>query len=267
LIFAGLPLSRDSGQRLKGLGQLTSTLLPGRYSFSRREFPRPHCFLGAQFPINSPQTWFWIRCSEWSPTGKARGTSMFFGGIRRSIPSYAQGFGGLSSSHSSTAIGRGLLRRRITCDLSSLRLQDLGVTAVPIPSEPYKYWDVEKKEGRGILSLKHAGYLAGLGILGRNTLLTNNKLGNRITLGALLLNASLEGDPIAKYRICKEDCNACVTSCPARALDGKSVVQKLCREKSELTTPKGYSLYVCNTCRTVCPSGEGSKGKMRRIFK
>ena len=49
----------------------------------------------------------------WSPTGKARGTSMFFGGIRRSIPSYAQGFGGLSSSHSSTAIGRGLLRRRI----------------------------------------------------------------------------------------------------------------------------------------------------------
>jgi len=38
---------------------------------------------------------------------------MFFGGIRRSIPSYAQGFGGLSSPHSSTAIGRGLLRRRI----------------------------------------------------------------------------------------------------------------------------------------------------------
>ena len=91
---------------------------------------------------------------------------------------------------------------RITCDLS-LRLQDLGVAAVPVPSEPYEYWDVEKNEGRGILSLKHAGYLAGLGIMGKNTLLTNNKLGNRITLGALLLNLSLKGDPIAKYRICK----------------------------------------------------------------
>ena len=147
---------------------------------------------------------------------------------------------------------------RITCDLS-LRLQDLGVAAVPIPSEPYEYWDVKKKEGRGILSLKHAGYLAGLGIMGKNTLLTNNKLGNRITLSALLLNVSLEGDPIAKYRICKEDCNACITNCPAKALDGKSVVQKLCREKSQLTTPKGYSLYVCNTCRTVCPAGEGAK--------
>jgi epoxyqueuosine reductase QueG len=80
----------------------------------------------------------------------------------------------------------------------------------------------------------------------------------------LLLNVSAEGDPIARYRICKEDCNTCINKCPAKALDGKSVVQKLCREKSQLTTPKGYSLYVCNTCRTVCPSGEGSKRKMGR---
>jgi len=149
---------------------------------------------------------------------------------------------------------------RITCDLS-LRLQDLGVAGVPIPSEPYEYWDVKKKEGRGILSLKHAGHLAGLGILGKNTLLTNNKLGNRITLGALLLNVPLEGNPIAEYRICKEDCNACITSCPAKALDGKSIVQKLCREKSQQITPKGYSLYLCNTCRTVCPVGEGLERK------
>jgi epoxyqueuosine reductase QueG len=149
---------------------------------------------------------------------------------------------------------------RITCALS-LRLQDLGVAGVPIPSEPYEYWDVKKKEGRGVLSLKHAGHLAGPGILGKNTLLTNNKLGNRITLGALLLNVSLEGDPIAEYRICKEDCNACITSCPAKALDGKSIVQKLCREKSQFVTPKGYSLYLCNTCRMVCPAGEGLERK------
>jgi epoxyqueuosine reductase QueG len=102
-----------------------------------------------------------------------------------------------------------------------------------------------------------------LGVLGKNTLLTNNKLGNRITLGALLLNVSLKGDPMAEYRICKEDCSACITNCPAKALDGKSVVQKLCREKSQLTTPKGYSLYVCNTCRSVCPAGEGLKGLKR----
>jgi epoxyqueuosine reductase QueG len=152
---------------------------------------------------------------------------------------------------------------RITCDLS-LRLQDLGVEAVPIPSEPYEYWNVEKQEGRGILSLKHAGHLAGLGIMGKNTLLTNNKLGNRITLGALLLNVSLKGDPIAQYHICKEDCNVCINNCPVNALDGRSVIQKLCRQKSQVTTLKGYSFYVCSACRTVCPSGEGLKRKMGR---
>ena len=41
---------------------------------------------------------------------------------------------------------------RITCELS-LRLQETGIMAVPIPSEPYEHWNVEKKEGRGILSL------------------------------------------------------------------------------------------------------------------
>src|SRR4030043_1069547 len=50
---------------------------------------------------------------QWSPTGNARHTSMFFGGHRRSISSYARGFGELSSSYSATAIVWGLLRRRI----------------------------------------------------------------------------------------------------------------------------------------------------------
>ena len=52
---------------------------------------------------------------------------MFFGGIRRSIPSYAQGFGELSSSHSSTAIGRGLLRRRINPRKKAVTPAEAGV--------------------------------------------------------------------------------------------------------------------------------------------
>lgn len=145
---------------------------------------------------------------------------------------------------------------RITCELS-LHLQDLGVTAVPIPNEPYIYWDPKKMEGRGILSLRHAGYLAGLGVLGRNNLLINEKFGNRVSLGALLLDAPLEGDPIATYEVCKDSCNLCIKSCPAKALDGKSVVQKLCRKRSQTITPKGYELNTCNICRSVCPNGAG----------
>jgi epoxyqueuosine reductase len=142
-----------------------------------------------------------------------------------------------------------------------MRLQDLGITAVLIPSEPYEYWDEEKREGKGILSLKHAGYLAGIGVLGKNTLLLNDSLGNMITLGAVLVNTELEGDTIAQYKICSEKCQLCIESCPAKALDGTKVEQKLCREKSNLVTKKGYALYTCNICRRVCPKGRGTKNR------
>lgn len=147
---------------------------------------------------------------------------------------------------------------QMICQLA-LSLQEMGIMAMPIPSEPYLHWDEKRREGRGILSLKHAGYLAGLGVLGRNTLLTNDALGNRITLGALLLNVSLRGDPIAKYKLCSDDCQACINACSAKALDGRTVTQKLCRKVSQVTTKKGYALYICNRCRIVCPRGNGTK--------
>lgn len=145
---------------------------------------------------------------------------------------------------------------RLSCELA-LRLQDAGFTAVPIPSEPYLYWDDEHKEGRGILSLRHAGYLAGLGVLGRNTLLINERYGNRITLGALLVDAVLEADPIAEYQFCSEDCHLCIARCPVHALNGTTVRQKSCRAHAQTVTTKGYALYTCRTCRAICPHGRG----------
>ncbi len=147
---------------------------------------------------------------------------------------------------------------RITCEMS-IRLQEMQVTAVPMPSEPYMHWDEQEHHGQGILSLRHAAWLAGLGTLGRNTLLINKALGNRITLGALLLNIELKGDPISDYKPCRDNCQACIQTCPAKALDGETVTQKLCRQESQLVTKKGYALYACNKCRLVCPSGRGSR--------
>jgi len=146
---------------------------------------------------------------------------------------------------------------RITCALC-IRLEHDCVIAVPIPSdEPYEYWDEEKREGRGILSLRHAGYMAGLGVLGKNTLLANNTFGNRIVLGAALLNVEIESDDLADYDFCPPDCEICLKNCPAGALDGKRVIQKLCRAKSQGHTKKGDYLYICNNCRRLCPNGKG----------
>jgi hypothetical protein len=39
--------------------------------------------------------------------------------------------------------------------------------------EPYEYWDDKIPEGKGIISLRHAGELAGVGKIGKNNLLIN----------------------------------------------------------------------------------------------
>jgi epoxyqueuosine reductase len=140
------------------------------------------------------------------------------------------------------------------------KLEELGIEAVPIPSDdPYEYWEPDRLYGRAILSLRHAGRLAGLGILGKNTLLINNKFGNMIQLGAILVNIDLVGDPLAKYEGCLVDCELCLNSCPKGALDGKTVNQSLCRSHSIYEHEKGYILKKCNTCRKVCPNALGIK--------
>lgn len=140
----------------------------------------------------------------------------------------------------------------------SLWLEAQGCRAVPIPSDdPYEYWDKEKSYGRAILSLRHAGHLAGLGIIGRNNLLVNNQYGNMIQLGAILLDREMEGDPLAEYQGCPPGCRLCIQRCPQKALDGSTVDQSLCRPVSNFRNEKGYVLKKCFLCRQVCPISKG----------
>lgn len=137
----------------------------------------------------------------------------------------------------------------------ALKLEDQGIKAIPIPSDdPYEYWEPENSYGRAILSLRHAGYLAGLGVLGKNTLLINKEFGNMIQIGAVLVPVELEGDTITTYEGCPTDCNLCIESCPVKALNGNTVDQKLCRPYSNYRTEKGYILKKCNVCRRICPN-------------
>lgn len=147
----------------------------------------------------------------------------------------------------------------------AIMFEDKGVAAVPVPSEPYEHWDDERREGRGIISLKHAAVLAGLGQMGANTLVTNDRFGNRITLGALLIDRDLTGDAVAGGDLGCEQCGVCVKSCPGGAIGDDGVNQKRCRSASSVVTAKGYSLYTCRTCRSVCPKGRGASSRSARI--
>lgn len=135
------------------------------------------------------------------------------------------------------------------------RLADKDVNAVQVPSDsPYEYWEAERKHGRGLLSLKHAAVLAGLGELGKNTLLITEKYGNMVTLGAVLADVELKPDPLLEKRLCIPGCRKCLDSCPVGALDGTAAEQKKCRENAYTQNSRGFSITRCAICRRVCPS-------------
>lgn len=138
----------------------------------------------------------------------------------------------------------------------SFYIESEGYSAIPIPSdEPYEYWDSQNKHGRAILSLKHLAQLSGIGCIGKNTLLINQKYGNRLYLGAVLTNAELTEDDLAS-NLCPENCSICIKSCPQSALDGITVNQKECRKICGSITDGGGFVYSCNICRKVCPFAE-----------
>jgi epoxyqueuosine reductase len=137
-----------------------------------------------------------------------------------------------------------------------------GSLAVPVPTDvPYISWDEERKHGQGILSMRHAAFRAGLGFLGRNTLLINPELGNLVYIGAILTDMPLGADPIRNDLKCPDKCRICLDACPANALDGITVNQKLCRELSFYKNERGFDMYDCKACRVSCPYMKGMKNQ------
>jgi epoxyqueuosine reductase len=135
-----------------------------------------------------------------------------------------------------------------------------NILGVPVPTDvPYLFWDEEQKRGMGILSLRHAAFNAGLGIMGRNTLVINRELGNMVYIGSVLTDTEIEPDPVINDFACPPNCKLCLDSCPVQALNGTTVNQKLCREISSYQHARGWDIYCCNSCRKVCPYRTGIK--------
>ena len=108
-----------------------------------------------------------------------------------------------------------------------------------------------RKEQFGHISLKHAAEIAGLGVIGKNYLLTNAEYGNLLWLSAVLTNADLVPDKKAQYSIC-DNCSKCVEACPSKALDNPaSFGKKGC--SSFFSMEHGTFLIKCFLCRTICP--------------
>ncbi len=146
------------------------------------------------------------------------------------------------------------------CLLAAKKLEkEFKAVAVPMPCDgPYEYFDKETLTGKGLISMKHAAVLAGLGEIGKNSLLINPQYGNLLTIGAVLVDLNLESDELCE-NICIKGCTRCIQKCPVHAIEDKKVNQALCRKNTYRKTSRGFDTVCCNLCRIVCPMRYGVK--------
>jgi epoxyqueuosine reductase QueG len=139
------------------------------------------------------------------------------------------------------------------------RLKADGCKTVVISATGGKWVDGidGRKEQIGYISLKHAAEIAGLGVIGKNYLLTNLQYGNLLWFSAVLTDAELIPDEKIQFVMC-DNCNKCVEACPAGSLgDLASFGRKGC---SKFFTIEDKKFKIkCFLCRTICPHCFGNR--------
>ncbi|MDO4618299.1 MAG: DUF1730 domain-containing protein [Clostridia bacterium] len=123
-------------------------------------------------------------------------------------------------------------------------------------------YQAEIKVDDETLPERHLAYLAGLGFLGKNGSLINDKFGSFVFIGYIVTDLELEANTPSN-KTCL-NCGKCITHCPGGAISENSINPYLCasyitQKKGELTDSEkkiikksGY-VWGCDICQAVCP--------------
>lgn len=163
-----------------------------------------------------------------------------------------------STLHSPSTVPYTIARNQLTEALDQMvfafccALDAQGILAVPTGATGPTERDVHDGRMRNILSAKHAAQAAGLGVIGRNTLLITPRFGNMVWLDAAVCALPLEPDPMLEVDYCSA-CARCVEVCPVHAVGDPQLRQEECLAYAFGGESGGEWKIRCRRCRTVCP--------------
>jgi len=117
---------------------------------------------------------------------------------------------------------------------------------------------------------KPIGEKAGLGWIGKNTLLINKKAGSYFFLGEIYTDLDLPIDIISDTKSHCGSCSACITICPTQAiiapyvLDARKCISYLTIENKtsiplEFREAIGNRVFGCDDCQLCCPWNKFAK--------
>lgn len=116
----------------------------------------------------------------------------------------------------------------------------------------------------------HAAALVGLGVVGDNMRLINEKYGSYVFIGEIYTDAALESDAAAEPGECIH-CGACAKACPAEF--GVTCLSDVTQRKGELTPEEKAMMrrvntaWGCDVCQKVCPLNRGKKTTSIPFFR
>lgn len=103
-----------------------------------------------------------------------------------------------------------------------------------------------------VFSYKHAGQAAGLGYIGRSSLLISRDFGPRVRLSCCLTEALLKPAKVTTANIC-EGCDICMEICPAGALNRPQAEEPYVINKFACASFRNAS-GGCSECMRLCPA-------------